>query len=137
MSVQKIVDNADEDRSVYCHRVEPGSDERGFEFHEHGASAYELYVICTQAGEVLEVNHRVQHCPCGSRSFAPHGAPVHLFPAHALFDLEWEDIAPSARTYFLEFLSQITEAGPAKAEKERSRGRKQVRKNAAPRRSRR
>lgn len=119
VSVEKVVDDEHDDRAVFCARVEPGSYERGAEFHEHGASAYELYVICTRSGEVLDVNHRVQHCPCGSRSFAPQGAPVHMLPADAMFDLDWEDIAVSAQTYFLDVLRAMTAGSPPATPKPR------------------
>ena len=108
LAVTKIVDDKNEDRVVYCARVEPNGAGQTAEYRENSAAAYELYVITDQAGEVLDINHRVQHCLNASRSFAPHEAPAHMFPAKAMFDLDWDDIAPSAQAFFVKLLTDMT-----------------------------
>ena len=108
LAVTKIVDDKNQNRVVYCARVEPSGARQTAEYRENSAAAYELYVITDQAGEVLDINHRVQHCLNASRSFAPHEAPAHMFPAKAMFDLDWEDIAPSAQAVFVKLLTDMT-----------------------------
>ncbi len=93
---------------VLVSRFDPESLDEAGKFHTHSAVGYELYVICTPNGVIQAINHRIEQCCMAHRSFAPSSAPTHIFPAGALFDIEWQDIAPVARRRMLKLLTQLT-----------------------------
>ena len=107
----KIINEDTGDRIGYGCRFDPKTwDEMGA-FHKGSAVAYEIYVICTQAGLIDEINHRIEQCPCGEgKSFAPKGVPTWMMPSGALYDLEWRDIVPLGQERMLGLLEAMTEA---------------------------
>lgn len=104
----RILTKPDEEKIVYCYRFEPRNYDEADAFHEGEAVAYELYVICSCSGEIEQVNHRVEPSGCGGCSFAPQGAPAWVFPAGAMFDIEWDDIVANARGRMLHLLGLMT-----------------------------
>jgi hypothetical protein len=103
-----ILTKPDEEKTVYGYRFEPRNCDEADAFHEGGAVTYELYVICSRSGEIEQVNHRVEPSGCGGRSFAPQGAPAWMFPAGAMFDIEWNDIVENAQGRMLHLLDVMT-----------------------------
>ncbi len=104
--------NADTDeKTVYCQRFEPlklGSKEHA-QFHDAGAMAYEIYIICSN-NIIEDINHRIEQTPCAHHSYAPHGAPAWMFPEGAMFDIEWGDIILPVRRRMLALLDAFIAA---------------------------
>lgn len=103
----KRINTNEENKVVYACRFEPVDWDEGKTFHDCGAVAYEMYVMC-QGQKIAEMNCRVEQCKCGGHSFAPHGAPAWLFPDGAMFDISWGDIAEGCRVRMLRLLSAMT-----------------------------
>ncbi len=111
----KVIGHTKGQGVVYGFRFEPQSIEEHRKYHEAGAFAYELYVMCSEDNTVVDVNHRVNQTPCSCHSHAPSNAPAWLFPETALFDIIWEDIPGFCRTRMMKLLKAMVAASKTSA----------------------
>ncbi len=109
----KVIGHTKEKGVVYGFRFQPRNIEEHRKYHEAGAFAYELYVMCSEDNTVVDVNHRVNQTPCSCRSHAPNSAPAWLFPETAHFDILWDDIPGFCRTLMMKLLRGMVAAPKA------------------------